>query len=117
MFWYAANASSNFAVRDPVPIQPERTVATSSSISALPMSGLPNTRYSARMGTPPAIAGCARLDPTMHLRGPEMWHGAALADWAGERDPRMYYNFEAEYPIRGVCCSRESVLPAIPGLW
>ena len=39
-----------------VPIHPDRRVATTSSISPSPISGLPKIRYSLRTGSPPLIA-------------------------------------------------------------
>ena len=46
---YSRNISSNRATRGPVPIHPERSVATTSSISAWSIAGLPKIRKSFRM--------------------------------------------------------------------
>jgi len=46
---YSRNISSKRATRGPVPIQPERRVATTSAISASSIVGRPNTRKSWRM--------------------------------------------------------------------
>jgi len=49
---YAAKACSKRATRGPVPIQPERSVSTTSSISACSMAGLPKTRKLSRRPLP-----------------------------------------------------------------
>ena len=46
---YALNCSSNRCVLGPVPNHPDRSVSTTSSISASRMSGLPNTRKLSRL--------------------------------------------------------------------
>src|SRR5574341_879077 len=57
---YSRNISSKRATRGPVPIQPDRRVATTSAISASSIAGLPKTRNSLRINSSPVGTGRRR---------------------------------------------------------
>ncbi len=49
---YSASIASNRCTFGPVPTHPERSESTTSAISSSPITGLPKTRNSSRIGAP-----------------------------------------------------------------
>src|SRR5687767_8467526 len=86
---YSRNISSKRATRGPVPIHPERSVATTSAISASSIAGLPKTKKSLRI-----YVSSLPYDAQHRAQGPGVMTTYPSQDEKGGRHPSRRQQFE-----------------------